>query len=56
VLVLEDADEAEHKKVIFVFGALESDILDDLISLLGLEFELMNLADFRFLVFEKVSE
>ena len=54
VLVLEDADKAEHEKVIFVFGPFECDILCGLISLLSLEFELMNFADFRFLVLEKV--
>lgn len=56
VFVLEDTYETEHVKVIFVVGAFEGDILHSLVSLLRFEFKLMNLADFRLLIFEKVSQ
>lgn len=56
MLVLEDADKAEHEKVVFIFGTFEGDVLCGIVSLLSLEFELMNFADFRFLVLEKVSK
>ncbi len=56
MLVLEDPDEGEHLKVIFIFGAFKVDDLGSLISLVCFEFEEMNLTDFKLLILEKVSE